>query len=79
MYGKGSFNEMLAKDLLKSEEARKSFLIADPEEDDFNVIESLKTTINSMGIKVFSNLAKLPTTSVSRFINGDVTVGIRRP
>jgi DNA-binding phage protein len=71
MYRKGSFDEMLAKDLLKSKEARKSFLLADVEEEDFNAVESLKTAINSMGIKDFANLAELPTASVSRFINGD--------
>lgn len=71
MYRKGSFDKMLAKDLLKSVKARKSFLLADIEEDDFCAVESLKTAINSMGVKDFAALAGLPIASVSRFINGD--------
>jgi len=71
MYRKGSYDERLAKDLLSSVDARRGYILADSEEDDFNVIENLKEAINYMGVKDFAELAQLPTTSVSRFINGD--------
>ncbi len=71
MYRKGSYNERVAQNLLSGINARRDYVLADLEEDDFNIIENIKEAINYMGIKEFSELADLQATSVSRFINSD--------
>lgn len=71
MYRKGSYNERVAKNLLSGIDARRAYILADIEEDDFNVIENIKDAINYMGIKDFAELANLQTTSVSRFVNSE--------